>query len=50
MGSTLFTRPKSLEALTRVYDSYHNLGGNDVATELFHRTISLPTDPEKEDA
>lgn len=36
--------------LTRVYDSYHNLGGNDVATELFHRTISLPTDPEKEDA
>ena len=38
------------EALTRVYDSYHNLGGNDVATELFHRTIQLPTDPEKEDA
>ena len=36
--------------LTSVYDSYHNLGGNDVATELFHRTISLPTDPEKEDA
>lgn len=38
------------EALTRAYDSYHNLGGNDVATELFHRTIDLPTDPEKEDA
>lgn len=38
------------ETLTRVYDSYHNLGGNDVATELFHRTIQLPTDPEKEDA
>lgn len=38
------------EALTRAYDSYHNLGGNDVATELFHRTIDLPTDPEKEGA
>jgi len=37
------------ESLTREYNSYHNLGGNDVATELFHRTISLPTDPEKED-
>ena len=37
------------EALTRAYDSYHNLGGNDVATELFHRTINLPTDKEKED-
>lgn len=36
------------ESLTREYNSYHNLGGNDVATELFHRTISLPTDPEKE--
>ncbi len=36
--------------LTSGYDSYHNLGGNDVATELFHRTIDLPTDPEKEDA
>ena len=35
------------DALTRAYDSYHNLGGNDVATELFHRTIDLPTDPEK---
>lgn len=37
------------EALTRAYDSYHSLGGNDVATELFHRTINLPTDKEKED-
>lgn len=37
------------ESLTREYNSYHNLGGNDVATELFHRTVSLPTDPEKED-
>ena len=38
------------EALQRAYASYHNLGGNDVATELFHRTMDLPTDPEKEDA
>ena len=38
------------EALQRAYDSYHNLGGNDVATELYNRTMALPPDPEKEDA
>lgn len=35
------------EALQRAYDSYHNLGGNDVATELYRRTMALPSDPEK---
>ena len=38
------------EALKRAYDSYHNLGGNDVATDLYHRTMALPSDPEREDA
>lgn len=33
------------EALTRAYQSYHNLGGNDVATELYHQAMALPTEP-----
>lgn len=30
------------EALRRTYDSYHLLGGNDVATALYHETLELP--------
>ena len=32
------------EALKRAYDAYHTLGGNDVATDLYHETMELPTD------
>ena len=32
------------EALTRAYKAYHALGGNDVATELYHDCIDLPTE------
>ena len=31
------------EALTRGYNAYHNLGGNDVATDLYEKLIDLPT-------
>ena len=31
------------EALTRAYRSYHELGGNDVATELYEKMMKLPT-------
>ena len=34
------------EALTRAYNAYHNLGGNDVATDLYREVMALP--PEKE--
>lgn len=37
------------EALTTAYSAYHELGGNDVATELFHKTTALPTEKYKED-
>lgn len=30
------------EALKRAYDSYHTLGGNDVATGLYEQTMMLP--------
>ena len=33
------------EALKREYSSYHALGGNDVATELYHKILALPTEP-----
>ena len=32
------------EALKRAYDSYHELGGNDVATDLYHKIMKLPTE------
>ena len=30
------------EALTRTYQAYHALGGNDVATRLYDETMALP--------
>ncbi len=33
------------EALKREYHSYHALGGNDVATELYNKLLELPSDP-----
>lgn len=35
------------EALTRAYAAYNALGGDDVATELFHNTLKLPTEAAK---
>lgn len=34
------------EALERAYKAYHALGGNDVATELYKKTLELPTSEE----
>ena len=34
------------EALTRVYESYHALGGNGTMTELYKQIMALPTDKE----
>lgn len=36
------------EALTRQYNAYHNLGGNDVATELYKQIMYLPDKPREE--
>lgn len=32
------------EALTMAYKAYHALGGNDVATELYNKTMALKTE------
>ncbi len=30
------------ESIKRVYSAYHNLNGNDVATELYNKLLSMP--------
>lgn len=38
------------ESLKHVYQAYHNLGGNDVATKLYNTLLALPEEPkERED-
>ncbi len=36
------------ESLKKLYAAYHNLGGNDVATELYSKILKMPED-EKND-
>ena len=36
------------EAVKRMYESYHELGGNDVATDLYKKIMALPTEPKEE--
>jgi len=33
------------ESLKRTYEAYSNLGGNDVAKELYHTLLQMPADP-----
>ena len=35
------------EALNRIYESYHALGGNGTMTELYKQVMALPTDKEE---
>ena len=35
------------EALSKEYQAYHNLGGNDVATNLYNEIMRLPREKEK---
>lgn len=30
------------ESIKKVYKAYHNLGGNDVATSLYHKVLEMP--------
>lgn len=32
------------ESIKKVYHAYHNLGGNDVASELYDKLLRMPTD------
>lgn len=37
------------QALTVAYKSYHDLGGNDVATDLYEKIMDLPENPPKKE-
>ena len=37
------------ESVKTVYAAYHNLGGNDVATELYQKILRMPEKEEKAD-
>lgn len=34
------------ESMKKVYRAYHNLGGNDVATELYQKLLKMPEEKE----
>lgn len=35
------------ESIKRAYASYHELDGNDVATELYHKLLAMPEEPKE---
>lgn len=35
------------ESMKKVYESYHNLGGNDVATKLYNTLLAMPEEPKE---
>ena len=35
------------ESIKRVYEAYHSLGGNDVATKLYNTILNMPEEPEE---
>lgn len=36
------------ESMKKVYEAYHNLGGNDVATKLYNTLLEMPEEPKEE--
>ena len=36
------------ESIKKVYKAYHNLGGNDVATELYNKVLKMAETPKEE--
>lgn len=34
------------ESIKKVYEAYHKLGGNDLATSLYHKMLSMPEEKE----
>lgn len=37
------------ESMKKVYKAYHNLGGNDVATELYSKVLKMPEEKKTDD-
>lgn len=43
-----YCEPEERITLSKTYSSYHELGGNDVATDLYNRVLALPAEDTKE--
>ena len=43
-----FCRIYEKESIKKVYESYHSLGGNDVATELYGKILKMPEERKEE--
>lgn len=39
-----YCEPEERVALAKTYNAYHDLGGNDIATDLYNRVLKLPTE------
>lgn len=39
-----FCEPQERRVLLETYNAYHELGGNDVATDLYNRVLKLPAE------
>ena len=37
------------ESIKKVYHAYHDLGGNDVATDLYKKLLDLPTEKKEKE-
>ena len=37
------------ESIKKVYSAYHNLGGNDIATNLYNKVLTMPEEKANED-
>lgn len=37
------------ESIKKAYEAYHELGGNDVATQLYHTLLTMPEEPEEKE-
>ena len=39
-----YCEPEERVAIAKTYNAYHDLGGNDIATDLFNRILRLPAE------
>lgn len=43
-----YCEPEDRAMIAEIYTAYHNLGGNDVATDLYNKILRLPAEDTKE--
>lgn len=43
-----YCEPEERVTIAKTYNAYHDLGGNDIATDLYNRVLKLPAEDTKE--